>query len=180
MTTKRYAMLVDTQRCVGCNACVLACKAENALPAYGFRNWITTETHGVFPDLSMEIRSERCNHCDEPPCTSCCPTGASHIGEGGIVLVDQGKCTGCKACVASCPYEARYVHPDGFIDKCTFCIHRVQRGELPACVENCPTRALRFGDLEDPESEVSQLLQRRRHKTLMPTFGLGPNVYFLE
>jgi Fe-S-cluster-containing dehydrogenase component len=180
MSTPRYAMAVDTRRCVGCNACVLACKAENNLPESGFRDWITTETRGTFPNLSMEIRSERCNHCDNPPCTGVCPTGASHVGEGGIVLVDPAKCTGCKACMASCPYDARYVHPDGHVDKCTFCLHRVQRGQDTACVESCPTHALTFGDLNDPDSAVSVLLRRRRHHTLQPELGMAPNVYFLD
>jgi len=173
-------MTVDTRRCVGCNACVLGCKAENALPEDGFRDWITTETRGTFPDLSMEIRSERCNHCSDPPCVSACPTGASHISEGGTVLVDPHKCTGCKACIAACPYNARYVHSDGYVDKCTFCLHRVERGEQPACVSNCPTKALTFGDLNDPDSEVAQLRRSRSHKTLQPELGLEPNVYFLE
>jgi len=173
-------MAVDTKRCVGCNACVLACKAENKLPPGGYRDWITTETRGVFPHLTMEIRSERCNHCDDAPCVAACPTGASHFGEGGVVLVDPDKCTGCKACMAACPYDARYVHPDGHVDKCTFCLHRVQRGEEPACTEVCPTRSLTFGDLNDPDSEVAELLHSRRKHTLKPELGLGPNVYFLD
>lgn len=94
---RRYGMAVNTQRCVGCNACVLACKAENALHEGGFRNWITTETEGTYPHLAMEIRSERCNQCASPACTGVCPTGASHVGSGGIVLVAPSKCTGCKA-----------------------------------------------------------------------------------
>lgn len=180
MTQRRYAMTVDTRRCVGCNACVLGCKAENALPEDGFRDWITTETRGTFPELSMEIRSERCNHCSNAPCVSACPTGASHVSDGGTVLVDPSKCTGCKACIAACPYDARYVHSDGHVDKCTFCLHRVARGDQPGCVSNCPTRALHFGDLNVPDSEVSQLLRSRRYRTLKPELGLEPNVYFLE
>ncbi|NOX52830.1 MAG: 4Fe-4S dicluster domain-containing protein [Planctomycetes bacterium] len=179
MRTPRYAMTVDTRRCVGCNACVLACKAENNVPEDGFRDWIVTETRGVFPHLRQEIRSERCNHCERPPCVSACPTGASHIADGGIVLVAHDKCTGCKACIAACPYDARYVHPAGYVDKCTFCIHRVREGRPPACVEICPTQALTFGDLSDPHSEISQLLRSRSHKVLKPERGLKPNVYFL-
>ena len=177
--SRRYAMTVDTRRCVGCNACVLGCKAENALQEDGYRDWITTETRGTFPTLHMEMRSERCNHCSDSPCVGACPTGASHVGEGGTVLVAANKCTGCKACIAACPYEARYVHHDGHVDKCTFCLHRVGRGDLPACVTNCPTKALTFGDLSDPDSDVSRLLRSREHKTLQPELGLEPNVYFL-
>jgi Fe-S-cluster-containing dehydrogenase component len=127
----------------------------------------------------MEIRSERCNHCSDPPCVGACPTGASHVAEGGIVLVAPNKCTGCKACIAACPYQARYVAPDGHVDKCTFCLHRVRRGLDPACVSNCPTRALRFGDLEDAGSDVAQSVRSRQVKVLRPELGLGPNVYFL-
>ena len=79
---KRYAMAVDTRRCVGCNACVIACKTENAVPDGGFRDWIVTETSGTFPSLSMEIRSERCNHCSEAPCVDACPNRALVYMEG--------------------------------------------------------------------------------------------------
>jgi tetrathionate reductase subunit B len=175
----RYAMVVDTRRCVGCSAGVLACKAENGLEEGGFRCWITTETRGVFPALSMQIRSERCNHCTSAPCVGVCPTGASHLADGGVVLVDPAKCTGCKACMAACPYDARWVRSDGSVDKCTFCLHRVRRGELPACVAICPTRALAFGDVNDPDSTVSRLLRERRHDVLRPELGLDPNVFYL-
>ncbi len=179
MNKPRYGMTVDTVRCVGCNACVLACKAENRVPEDGFRDWVVTETRGVFPALTQEIRSERCNHCDNPPCVWVCPTGASHVTDGGIVAVDHDKCTGCKACMGACAYGARYVHPDGFVDKCTFCLHRVRKGEQPACVSICPTRALTFGDLSDPQSEVRRPLRGRRYKVLKPELGQGPNVFFL-
>ena len=176
----RYAMAVDTRRCVGCNACVIACKTENALPSGGFRDWVTTEVHGTFPDLTMQIRSERCNHCSRPGCVDACPTGASHVNEGGVVAVTHAKCTGCKACIAACPYGARYVHPAGFVDKCTFCLHRVKKEQQPACVEVCPTRSLTFGNLADPGSRVSRLKATRRFKVLQPERGYEPNVFFLE
>lgn len=180
MSFPRYAMTVDTRRCVGCSACVLACKAENNLPEQGFRDWIVTETRGVFPNLFQQIRSERCNHCRKAPCVTACPTGASHVGEGGTVLIEKRKCTGCKVCIAACPYGARYPHPEGHVDKCTFCLHRVRRGQQPACVEVCPAGALAFGDRSDPESAVARLLASRRHKVLRPEAGLEPNVFFLE
>ncbi len=178
---KRFAMAVDTRRCVGCNACVISCKTENAVPLGGFRDWIVQEVHGTFPDLAMQIRSERCNQCGDAPCVDACPTGASHVGDGGVVLVTRRKCTGCKACIASCPYGARYVHPEaGFVDKCTFCLHRVQRGGEPACVTTCPTRALTFGDLSDPGSAVARLVASGRSATLKPEAGTRPYVYFLR
>ncbi len=176
----RYAMTMDTRRCVGCQACVLACKAENKVPANGFRDWVVTETRGKFPTLSQEIRSERCNHCSKPACVLNCPTGASHVAEGGIVLVNYDKCSGCKACIAACPYGARFVHEDaGYIDKCTFCLHRVKQGKQPSCADICPTRSLNFGDLDDPDSEISKQLRSRKFKVLRPEQGLKPNLYFL-
>jgi len=175
----RYAMAVDTRRCVGCSACVLSCKTENLVPLGAYRDWILTETRGKFPLLTQEIRSERCNHCEHAPCVTACPTGASHVAQGGTVMVEHGKCTGCKACMAACPYDARYVHPDGYVDKCTFCLHRVQKGQSTACVDNCPTKALTFGDLSDPESPVAKLIRGRTHHVNKPESGAEPNVYFL-
>lgn len=179
MTTMRYAMAVDTLRCVGCSACVLNCKAENALADGAFRSRVVTETTGVYPALAMEIRSERCNQCSDAACVSNCPTGASYYAKGGVVLVDRDLCTGCKACVEACPYDARYVHEDGYADKCTFCFHRLERGLSPACVTNCPTTALTFGDVDDPRSDIARLLRARRHKVLDEELGTNPNVYYL-
>lgn len=175
----RYAMAIDTKRCVGCADCVVACQTENNVPVGYCRDWIVEETAGKYPDLNMEIRSERCNHCDNSPCVRCCPTGASHYAEGGIVLVAHEECTGCKACIASCPYDARYVHPEGYIDKCTFCIHRVKEGNKPACVSVCPTHAMIFGDLDNKNSEISKALASRKYKTLIPEAGTSPRVYYL-
>jgi Fe-S-cluster-containing dehydrogenase component len=176
----RLAMVIDTKRCVGCMDCVVACKTENNVPEGFSRDWITTEVKGEFPTLQMEIRSERCNQCSNPPCVSCCPTGASHIHEyGGVVLVHHDECIGCKACVASCPYDARFIHPDGYADKCTFCIHRVEQGLEPACVAVCPTRCMHFGDLDDPNSEVSRLLKSRPHHVNLPEAGTQPNIFYL-
>ncbi len=175
----RYAMAVDTKRCVGCSDCVVACQTENNVPVGYCRDWIVEETIGAYPDLTLEIRSERCNHCEDAPCVRCCPTSASHIAEGGIVLVEPDDCIGCKACIASCPYDARFVHPEGYVDKCTFCIHRVREGKKPACVSVCPTTAMIFGDIDDKNSEISKALRSRKHKTLIPEAGTKPQVYYL-
>jgi Fe-S-cluster-containing dehydrogenase component len=175
----RYAMAVDTRRCVGCSACAIACKEENALPLTSARSWIETETHGTYPNLRMEIRSQRCQQCSDAPCVANCPTGASWVSDGGVVLVDRDLCTGCKACMAACPYDARSIHPDGYADKCTFCVHRVAKGLDPACAAACPTESLTFGDISDADSPIAKLLRTRRWKQLEPEQNTKPNLYFL-
>ena len=175
----RYAMAIDTKKCVGCSDCVVACQTENNVPIGYCRDWIVETTTGTYPELQLEIRSERCNHCTNSPCVRCCPTEASHYSDGGIVLVDPKECIGCKACIASCPYDARFVHPDGYIDKCTFCLHRVKKGEEPACVSVCPTHCMYFGDTDDPNSKISKILARRKWKRLIPEAGTDPNIYYL-
>jgi Fe-S-cluster-containing dehydrogenase component len=177
----RFGMVLDTATCVGCMDCVVACKTENEVPEGFNRDWIAYETTGRFPTLDLEIRSERCNHCDRPPCVSCCPTGASHVDPfGRLVLVTHERCIGCKACLASCPYDARFIHPDGYADKCTFCAHRVEQGMDPACVSVCPTRCMTFGDLDDPNSEIVRLLESRKHRALVTAAGTEPRVFYLK
>ena len=176
----RFGMVIDTVRCVGCMDCVVACKTENQVPEGLNRDWIAYDVRGTFPTLHMEIRSERCNHCDNPPCVACCPTGASHVEPyGKTVQVSPDRCIGCKACISACPYGARYVHPKGYVDKCTFCRERVAAGQGPACVAVCPTRAMTFGDLDDPKSRVSELLRTRASHVLLPEAGTRPRVFYL-
>ena len=177
----RFAMVIDTLGCIGCGDCVVACKTENKVPEGLNRDWVVEATSGTYPELKTEIRSERCNHCSNATCVTLCPTGASHYwNDSNIVLVDAEKCTGCKACIAACPYDARLVmHPDGYIDKCTFCHHRVEKGQDPACVSTCPTGCMYFGSLDDPDSQVSRLLKTRQYKVLEEETGNDPNVYYL-
>lgn len=177
----RFAMTIDTRSCTGCHDCVVACKTENNVPTGYNRSWIAEEVHGAFPRVSIEICAERCNHCEIPPCVACCPTGASHIhAHGGVVVIDRDTCIGCKLCLSACPYGARYLHPDGYADKCTFCLPRVEKGLDPACVSVCPERCMHFGDLDDPESEVSRLLRTRPHHVLLPEAGTKPRVFYLR
>ena len=174
-----YAMVVDTKKCLGCMACIISCETENNVPDTYSRCWIKTITTGKRPKLFMEVRSERCNHCENPPCVYYCPTGASHIKPGGIVKVKESRCVGCKACLIACPYNARFMHPEGHATKCTFCHHRVIKGLKPACVSNCPTLSMNFGNINDPSSDVAKLLKLRKHKILNPEFGTNPKLYFL-
>lgn len=182
MKGPRYAMVVDTRTCVGCAACVIGCKAENDTPDGYSRDWIHSLVAGEFPRLRMTIESRRCNHCEKAPCVSVCPTGASHVGPGGTVQVDPEKCSGCKACIAACPYGARHVDPrSGAVDKCTFCWHRLEAGKTTtSCQEICPTQSIVFGDLNDPESEVSRLLKTRKWYVLQPDAGTAPKHFYLE
>lgn len=175
----RYAMVLDTKKCVGCSDCVIACQTENNIPRGYCRDWVTEVVTGRYPEVGLEFRSERCNHCDNAPCVRCCPTGASQVAEGGTVIVDKDLCIGCAACITSCPYDARYQHPEGYVDKCTFCLHRTSKGQLPACASVCPTKCIYFGDLDDPGSEVSQLLASRESKVLTEEAGTKPQVYYL-
>lgn len=175
----RYGMVIDTLKCVGCTDCVVACQTENNVPLGYARDWVVEAVVGTYPELHLEIRTERCNHCIDTPCVRTCPTGASHIIEGGIVKVTANECIGCGACIESCPYDARYVHPNGYVDKCTFCDHRVANGQDPACVSVCPTYCMHFGDLDDPNSEVSKLLATRNSKVLAPEAGTKPQIFYL-
>ena len=182
MSRVRYAMAIDTHTCVGCTACVMACKTENNVADDFSRVWVTQDLKGIFPDLSLTIQSERCNHCEDAPCVSVCPTGATHVGPGGIVLVDEDKCTGCKACIAACPYGARFIDPrSGTADKCTFCAHRMDDGVYTtACQDVCPTRSIHFGDMNDPDSDIARVLATRESYTLLPEAGTSPRIFYLK
>jgi len=177
----RYAMAIDLAACVGCAACAVACKLENEVPPGVARLWIRLEETGTFPDLGLQCRPEQCLHCDAPPCVPVCPTGASYVTADGVVLVDPETCIACGACIAACPYDARYFDPRGFVSKCTFCEHRVAEGRMPACVETCPTLCRTFGDLDDPHSEINDVIRAaRRVDVLRPDQGTRPKLLYLN
>lgn len=177
----RYGMSVDVVRCIGCQACLVACKTENQVADGVYRLRIRTTVVGTYPKLVGEFRVEQCFHCENAPCTAVCPTGATFRSPDGIVLVDQAKCIGCKACVTSCPYSMRFVNPDGHAEKCTFCQHRVAQGDVPACVETCPTGARAFGDLDDPKSKVSQAIAAAKTVgVIRPETGAKPKLFYLN
>ena len=173
-------MAIEVNKCVGCADCVVACQTENNVPIGYSRDWIMEKVSGVYPDLDLHFESQRCNHCVDTPCVRTCPTGASFVSDGGIVRVTHDECIGCGACIEACPYDARYFHPEGYVDKCTFCEHRVTEGLNPACVTVCPTDCMHFGDLDDPESKISKLISGRDNFTILPEAGTAPQIYYLK
>ncbi|MEG0072736.1 MAG: 4Fe-4S dicluster domain-containing protein [Raoultibacter sp.] len=208
MTKQRLGMVVDTKRCVGCNTCAVACKGENNLPNTLWWNRILTiggkerdTPSGTYPNLTMSSITLACQHCENPACVKVCPVGATYKdAETGIVRQDYDKCIGCRMCMSACPYtgvrsfnweEPQYnidftagdaavpKHQKHTVEKCTFCNHRLAKGLQPACVEVCPGRARTFGDLNDPNSEVSRLIREREYMQLLPEQGTHPSVYFL-
>ena len=156
----RYGMLINTRRCVGCFSCRVACQMNNSLPANeSFIRYETIE-RGVFPNVRAEEVPTQCRHCDGAPCVSVCPTGASYINDDGVVLVDEKSCIGCYYCMLACPHQARIIHrATKTPEKCRFCVLKDDGTEpKPTCVGTCITHARIFGDLDDPESEISKAI----------------------
>jgi len=177
----RYAMVMDTRRCIGCHSCTAACKVNNELPTDIVYNPVTTVgPTGVFPDLHMANLPLICMHCDNAPCVDACPTGASIRNDDGIVHVEDEKCVGCLSCVMACPYGARVQnHQTGAVQKCDFCKDRVAEGKLPHCVKTCHQKARVFGDLDDETSEVFKLVNGRNATRLLGELNTEPFVFYI-
>ncbi len=177
---KRWAMVIDLRRCVGCYGCQVSCKMENGIPYEGFRMWVETYEYGKYPRVRRLFLPRMCNHCDNPPCVPVCPVKAIYKRGDGVVLIDSSKCIGCGYCVQACPYGAIYKNPDrGTSDKCTLCEHRLAQGLLPACATNCFGKAIYFGDLADPNSVVSKLIRENKVHVLKPEMGTDPMVFYI-
>ncbi len=195
-----WGYAVDTTRCIGCCACMRACRRENDVPLTYYRTWVeryrilkddrvavdvATNDEHIFSPVSGDVKKaffvpKLCNHCSKSVCNQVCPVGASYYTRDGVVLVDTKWCIGCGYCVQACPYGTRYIRPaDHVADKCTLCYHRITRGLLPACVEVCPTKARIFGDLKDPKDHLVTLLKQRRYRVLRPEMGTRPKCYYL-
>jgi Fe-S-cluster-containing dehydrogenase component len=198
----RLGLVIDMDTCVGCHGCATACKQWNTSGTTGpltdtdpygkepsgvWFNRIRSYEVNTYPENKTINMPMSCMHCEEPACVDVCPTGASYKREeDGIVLVDQDKCMGCNYCSWACPYGARELDAvEGTMKKCTLCVDRIYDQALPesqrqpACVLTCPTSARHFGDLDDPESKVSQLVKEREGFQSMPELGYNPTNHYL-
>jgi protein NrfC len=186
VTGIHYGMLHDESRCIGCQACVIACRKANHVPE-GVSRLQVLPNQPVMAGESIDGRPaprqffrRSCQHCDNPPCVSVCPTGASYKDPAtGIVDVDHDRCVGCLYCLAACPYHIRFIHPTNkTADKCNFCRDtELAKGKPPACVQICPMKALIFGDINDPHSDISQAIRSKVVYRTKLHLGTGPNVY---
>jgi len=219
-------MVVDLDRCSGCQACVVACQAENNIPLNTddrFRQrrafeWIRVERYwdGEFPNVKARFLPMFCQHCNNAPCEPVCPVYATYHNNEGLNVQVYNRCIGTRFCSNNCPYSVRYfnywepvwpetlrnqLNPDvsirsrGVMEKCTFCVQRIRKGERtakkehravkdgevnPACAQACPTGALVFGDIHDPESRVSKLIGDKRAYRIYEDQGVEPNVHYLK
>ena len=212
--TPRWGMVIDLQKCVGCDSCTVACKAENRTPPGVSYNVVMEEERGEFPNVTRTNLPRPCMQCENPPCVQVCPVSATYKMDDGVVNIDYDRCIGCRYCMIGCPYGARYFDfggdyddevegageitspeygvdrgkreadagksPVGNVRKCSFCTHRLERGEEPACVETCIGDARNMGDLDDPDSEVAEMADSTRSFQLKEGEGTDPNVYYLE
>lgn len=157
----RNAIVVDLNRCMGCFGCEIACKQEHDVPLGEYWNKVEiVGPMGVHPHLTQYWLPTMCQQCENALCVEVCPTGASHRDEEtGLVVIDRDVCIGCQTCMSACPYGVRsYNASANVVGKCIGCNDLVKKGELPACVKACCGQARCFGDLDDPESDVSKLI----------------------
>ena len=204
----QYGMAIDLRKCFGCQTCAASCKNANNLPDGIWWNTVYTRggetidtASGTYPNCELYHQPVACQHCSNPACVEVCPTGATWKDEEtGIVMQDSEVCIGCKLCIDICPYDVRrYIDGDpawivgfatGFADapthvgnavgKCTMCSNLVAKGEEPMCVQACIGKARIFGDLDDPNSEISKLIASRESERYLADAGTSPNVYYLK
>ncbi len=175
----RLGFVLDSGSCIGCHACTVACKSEHDVPLGVNRTWLKYVETGEYPDSDRHFSVMRCNHCDDAPCMTICPTSALFRADNGVVDFDDDNCIGCKACMNACPYDAIYLNPEtSTAHKCNFCNHRVTEGLEPSCVIVCPTQAIRVGDLDDPDSEIARLHASGEGTVRAPEQNTRPKVIY--
>jgi Fe-S-cluster-containing dehydrogenase component/formate-dependent nitrite reductase membrane component NrfD len=175
-----YGFVIDLRKCIGCHACTIACKAEHDIPVGAHRCWVKTVEKGTFPETQRFFFPVLCNQCEEAPCMKICPTSALFQRRDGIVDLNGAACIGCRACMAACPYDQLFIDPNTrTAEKCNFCANRIENELQPSCVSVCPTECRIFGDLDDPASEVSHIVQREAFMVRKPEKGTGPKVFYL-
>jgi Fe-S-cluster-containing dehydrogenase component len=226
LAERRWGMVIDTRKCIGCDACTVGCTLENKLPPGVVYRPVVDMEVGTYPNVTRRFLPRPCMHCEHPPCVPVCPVGATWKRADGIVAIDYDACIGCRYCIPACPYQARtfdfgadwtddadggrpgalalasaggyerepsfeygreWTRGDGIVPegpvgtarKCTFCAHRLDAGMLPMCVTTCIGRATFFGDLDDPESIVSELSVAANASRLKDELGTEPKVYYL-
>lgn len=183
--TAKFGLVIDLDRCIGCQTCNIACRVEHGLDSVsGIRVETVGGAHrdtpaGTFPELSMHYLPTPCMHCEAPPCIEACSIGAIEKRPDGIVIVDEARCDGCRECISACPYGAIvWDHDRDKIWKCDLCHERLDDGFEPFCVLCCGVEAMNCGDLNDPDSTISRLIAKRDGYTLQPELGTGPAVYY--
>ncbi|KPK05663.1 MAG: 4Fe-4S ferredoxin [Betaproteobacteria bacterium SG8_39] len=195
---QRWGLLIDITKCTDCDRCVSACHEENGVSGHERpatdAQWIRTVGLRDTRTGHAQTLPLMCQHCEHPPCVDVCPTGASFKRDDGIVLVDKHICIGCRYCVMACPYGARsFVHEavsgqkadvprgKGTVEACTLCVHRVDRGEAPACVQTCNRdggKAMAFGDLNDASTEIHRRLRSEPSRQLRADLALNTGVRY--
>ncbi len=177
----KYGFVIDNRKCIGCHACTTACKSEHMVPVGVNRTWVKQVEKGVFPNTRRLFSVMRCNHCTDAPCVEICPVEALYIRDDGIVDFDKDRCIGCKSCMQACPYDALYIDPENHTAaKCNYCAHRIDVGLEPACVNVCPEHAIISGDMENPHTEIAELLSRQQVKVRKPEKATQPNLFYID
>lgn len=177
----KYGFVIDNRKCIGCHACTTACKSEHDVAVGVNRTWVKQVEKGAFPNTRRLFSVMRCNHCTDAPCVEICPTEALFTREDGIVDFDNDRCIGCKSCMQACPYDALYIDPKTHTAaKCNYCAHRVDVELEPACVNVCPEEAIISGDMDNPDSKISQLLARQPVKARKVEKGTSPNLFYID
>lgn len=205
----KYGMYIDLDKCVACQACTIACKMENnCSEGSQWARVVAVGPKGEYPRVKMTFIPTPCQHCENAPCVKVCPVNATYKRRDGIIMQDTKKCIGCKKCMAACPYGVRFfnkgtpfvesvdgvaawdgvpafvnpevkVRPREVVEKCTFCVHRIDKGiKVPACVEACPAQCMVFGDLDDPKSDINKHIEHKRTFQLKPDQKTKPKLYY--